>query len=208
MAKKQKFYVVWEGIKPGIYYSWEDCKAQVSGKTSAKYKSFESLAAAEFAFKKDYFAVVSKNTPSKKAPKEVPTIIHDSISTDAACSGNPGLMEYQGVETMSKKLIFHQGPFKDGTNNIGEFLALVHGLSLLKKLNNNHTAIYTDSKTAMSWVKNKKAKTNLEKTKDNKILFEMIERAENWLKSNSYQNKIIKWETDVLGEIPADFGRK
>lgn len=42
-------------------------------------------------------------------------------------------MEYRGVDTKTRKQIFIQGPFEEGTNNIGEFLAIVHGLALLKK---------------------------------------------------------------------------
>ena len=60
-------------------------------------------------------------------------IIKESIAVDAACSGNPGNMEYRGVYTKTKEQIFHQGPFPQGTNNIGEFLALVHGLAFFKK---------------------------------------------------------------------------
>lgn len=127
---------------------------------------------------------------------------------DAACSGNPGTMEYQGVETATKRQIFHQGPFKDGTNNIGEFLALVHGLGYLKKHGYDDVPIFTDSVTAMAWVRNKKAKTTLARTDNNAILFDLVARAENWLKNNTYKNPIIKWDTDKLGEIPADFGRK
>ena len=131
-----------------------------------------------------------------------------SISVDAACSGNPGTMEYQGVDTLTKRRIFHQGPFKDGTNNIGEFLALVHGLGYLKKHGHDTVPIFTDSVTAMAWVRNKKAKTTLERTPNNAILFELVARAEQWLKTNTYNNPIIKWDTEKLGEIPADFGRK
>lgn len=208
MAKKQKYYVVWEGFKPGIYLSWEDCQKQIIGYPTATYKSFDSMAEAEFASKRNYFEFVKNKEPIRLKKESRQNIIQDSISTDAACSGNPGIMEYQGVETMSKKHLFHQGPFKDGTNNIGEFLALVHALALLKKHNNEHTAIYTDSKTAMSWVKNKKAKTTLANTKHNGIIFELITRAELWLKNNTFKNKILKWNTESWGEIPADFGRK
>lgn len=208
MAKKQKYYVVWEGVKPGIYDTWQECQKQIVGHPSAKYKSFESLAEAEYASTKNYFQFVTKavSAPNKKESKQ--NIIQDSISVDAACSGNPGLMEYQCVETVSKKPIFHQGPIKDGTNNIGEFLALVHALALLKKHKNEHTSIYTDSITAISWVKNKKAKTNLQRTTNNDIIFDLIQRGENWLQTNTFKNPILKWNTESWGEIPADFGRK
>ena len=116
-------------------------------------------------------------------------------------------MEYQGVDTKTKKIIFKHGPFKQGTNNIGEFLALVHGLAELKK-NNSSKAIYTDSITAISWVNKKKCNTKLTKVKENEKLFELIDRAILWLNKNKYETKILKWKTKIWGEIPADFGRK
>jgi ribonuclease HI len=213
MAKsKQKYYVVWKGHTPGIYTSWDQCRRQIHGFQGAQYKAVESMAEAEYAIKRNYFDFVKptiKNdiaAPTKIVSKS--EIIHDSICVDAACSGNPGFMEYRCVETTSKKEIFHMGPFQEGTNNIGEFLGLVHALAMLKKLGNNHTVIYTDSITAISWVKAKKSKSTLEKTKHNKEIFDLLSRAEVWLGNNSYKNKIIKWETDSWGEIPADFGRK
>jgi len=58
------------------------------------------------------------------------------------------------------------------------------------------------------WTKDKKVKTKLEKSKLNTHLFDLITRAVNWLNTNEYKNKILKWETAYWGEIPADFGRK
>ena len=209
MAKKQKYYVVWEGNTPGIYKSWDECQNQIKGHPSAKYKAFESYVEAEFASKRNYYEFVnkvSKSPTTKNQPKS--EIISDSISVDAACSGNPGLMEYQCVETISGKHIFHKGPFKDGTNNVGEFLGLVHALALLKKHGNSHTSIYSDSIIAIGWVKQKKAKTKLSVTSQNGKLFDLILRAEQWLNENTIDNKIIKWDTKSWGENPADFGRK
>ncbi|MFT7665899.1 MAG: ribonuclease HI, partial [Patiriisocius sp.] len=130
-----------------------------------------------------------------------------SIAVDAACSGNPGTMEYRGVDTQTQKQLFHQGPFYQGTNNVGEFLALVHGLAYLK-MQKSDRIIYSDSRIAMGWVKKKKCNTKLKKTKKNDPIFELIARAERWLKNNSYSSIMIKWETKAWGEIPADFGRK
>ena len=126
---------------------------------------------------------------------------------DAACSGNPGKMEYRGVLTHNKKQLFIKGPYQNGTNNIGEFLALVHGLGYLKQKNLVYP-IYSDSKTAISWVKKGQCRTNLQITTENKLLFDLVKRAENWLKENTYNTQILKWETKIWGEIPADFGRK
>ena len=209
---KKKFYVVWNGRKKGIYTSWNVCKKQIDGFESAQYKSFADIAEAEVAFSKNYEDYIGKNTkkPTLSAPEKEkygsPNL--ESISVDAACSGNPGKMEYRGVLTHNKKQIFIMGPFKKGTNNIGEFLALVHGIALLKSKKKEDIPIYSDSRIAMSWIKQKRCKTNMHFDASNKDLLELIKRAENWLKENTFKNPILKWETKAWGEIPADFGRK
>ncbi len=209
---KKKFYVVWNGHKKGVFTSWNVCKKQINGFEGAQYKSFSSLDEAEIAFSKKYEDYKGKSTKkpslssSEKEKYGRPNL--ESISVDAACSGNPGKMEYRGVLTHNKKEIFIKGPYRKGTNNIGEFLALVHGIALLKSKNKENIPIYSDSKIAMSWVQKKQCKTNLHFDASNKDLLELIKRAENWLKENTFNNPILKWETKAWGEIPADFGRK
>lgn len=208
MAKKN-YYVVWNGVKPGVYSSWNEAKAQVEGYEGAIYKSFSSKDLAEKAYNDSPWLYVGKNAEKKKkiSINSIPEIIKDSLSVDAACSGNPGLLEYRGVYIKTGEQVFHQGPFEQGTNNIGEFLALVHGLALLKQKNIN-IPIYSDSVNAIKWIREKKCKTKLERVPGNESLFYMIERAEKWLRENTYTTVIIKWKTDEWGEIPADFGRK
>lgn len=210
MAKKQKYYVVWDGVNPGVYNSWTECQAQIKGYPNAKYKSFSSMDDAQNAF---HCGSYEENLNRKE--KKVVTLDHfkneilaDSIAVDAACSGNPGIMEYRGVWTIDGTEIFRMGPFQNSTNNIGEFLALVHAIALLTKKGGNKTSIYTDSRTALSWVRKKKVNTKLSRNKANDSSFKLIERGEKWLKENKYKNQIIKWETKKWGEIPADFGRK
>lgn len=210
--KKKKYYTVWKGHHPGIFESWDDCKAQIKNFEGAQYKSFDTFEAAKQALKGNYFDYVSKkgvfkSTLSESDMAKIGHPNYNSIAVDAASSGNPGKMEYRGVDTQTKKLIFHQGPFEEGTNNIGEFLAIVHALALLKKQNSDKI-IYTDSKTAISWVKKKTCNTKLERSAKNQKLFELVDRAVNWLKTNTYTTPIAKWETKAWGEIPADFGRK
>jgi ribonuclease HI len=207
MAKKVKFYAVWSGREKGVFSSWDDCKKQVDGFEGAQYKSFDSKTEAENALKRNYFAVVNpKSTATQTAIKQ-PSPAIAAWAVDAAWNTKTGDMEYQGVDLQTKTLVFRKGPFFDGTNNIGEFLAIVHALALLKK-HNSDVPVFSDSKTAISWVKAKKANTKLESTSRNAELFELIERAESWLKDNNYKNKILKWETKWWGENPADFGRK
>lgn len=211
---KQKYYVVWDGVTPGIYASWNDCLLQTKGYEGAKYKSFDSREEAERAFASSPYQYIGKNAKSAKPLERTPSgsggpsvdIIDNSLAVDAACSGNPGPMEYRGVHVASRQEIFHFGPTR-GTNNIGEFLALVHGLALLKQKGFD-MPIYSDSANAISWVKQKKCKTKLPRTAETEQLFLLIERAEKWLKENKFTTRILKWETREWGEIPADFGRK
>ena len=177
MAKTKKYYVVWKGITPGVYDNWNECKAQVDGQDGAKYKSFETEEEATQAFEKGYEHYLKTVSSSKAAASLAPKApigkpIWESLCVDAACSGNPGDMEYRGVypPTMQE--------------------------------------IYSDSRNAIGWVKKKKCKTLLERVPENEPIFDLIERAEKWLKTNTYTTPILKWETTEWGEIPADFGRK
>lgn len=207
---KQKYYVVWKGLTPGVYDNWAECKRQVDGQDGARYKSFESEEAALEAYAQGPDHYLNRQNRSSFKFESQSTFgnpIKESLAVDAACSGNPGKMEYRGVYVATGKELFHLGPMDQGTNNIGEFLALVHGLAFLKQ-NKSNLPVYSDSRNAILWVRNKKCKTKLEKTPINAPIFELIERAEKWLNSNTYTNQILKWETSVWGEIPADFGRK
>ncbi|MBQ6724995.1 MAG: ribonuclease H family protein [Bacteroidales bacterium] len=214
MAKKKKYYVIWQGKETGIFDSWDKCQELVEGFAGAKYKAFLDRSSAETAF---------KNGPDNYWGKEVaPTIdfseieekpVSPAITVDAACSGNPGIMEYQGVfldistKPATTSNIFKSPAFQNGTNNIGEFLAIVHALALQKK-KGLHYPIYSDSAIGISWVRQKKCKTKLLPDSKNEYLFELVIRAEKWLNENTIEVPILKWKTDVWGEIPADFNRK
>lgn len=205
---KKKFYVVWNGLNPGIYRTWDECQAQIKGIKGAIYKSFDSKEEAERAYSSPAYAYMKKkaDTPTFTLDTLPPVVERYALAVDAACSGNPGPMEYRGVYLGDGKEIFHFGPVH-GTNNIGEFLAIVHALAMLDKQGLKMT-IYSDSRTAISWVRKKCCKTQLERTNETEQLFQLIERAETWLKTHRVTNPIVKWETEQWGEVPADFGRK
>lgn len=225
MAKKQKYYVVWQGKQPGIYTDWEACKVQVQGVQGAQYKAFNTMAEAEAAIKLPYSCVVvpqagslrtsaashgalfiDENGMTAVKPGTPNPPVLDALAVDAACSGNPGVMEYQGIYIPTRTQVFHYKAPK-GTNNIGEFLAIVHGLSYLKKHHLNQI-IYSDSVNAMSWVRQKVCKSKLPEDASTAELWDYVHRAEQWLRTNTYTTEIRKWDTDRWGEIPADFGRK
>ena len=214
----KKFYVVWKGHQTGIFASWDECSAQVNGFPGAEYKSFATRSEARNAFQRAYSDYVTA-TPHRRRERKssshlsedqlrrIGQPIAESYSVDAACSGNPGALEYRGVHTSTRQEFFRQGPYQDGTNNIGEFLAIIHALALCQR--DKITApIYSDSKIAINWVESKQCRTKLERTSANAKLFDLIERAEKWLLENDYENRVIKWRTFIWGENPADFGRK
>lgn len=213
--KKNKYYVVWKGHVPGVYDTWEKCERAVKGFGGAKYMSFKTLKEAQEAFAKGCGVprrsadkrTVQQHTPTYTPANLPAAAINEAIAVDAACSGNPGKMEYRGVYLRTGKEIFHYGPVY-GTNNIGEFLAIVHGLALMKQRGLDDMPLYSDSVNAQLWVKGKKCKTTLKRNAKSEALFQLIERAENWLRNNAYRNPILKWPTGEWGEIPADFGRK
>ena len=136
-----------------------------------------------------------------------PEVKSNAWAVDAACSGNPGPMEYRAIDLQTGSQVFHFGPLH-GTNNIGEFIAIVHALALMVKLGIRDTVIYSDSYNAILWVNKKQCKTKLERNEQTEKLFEIIARAETWLRTHAIKPPIIKWETAKWGEVPADFGRK
>ena len=207
MIKKIKFYVVWKGRKTGVFSSWEECATQVQGFNGAQFKSFLSRGAAEQAFRGKYAAHFGKPVTSGEWLFSPHPPVAESYCVDAACSGSPGPLEYRGVDLRTGKEIFRQGPYQQGTNNVGEFLAIVHVLRLLEKKKSKLT-VYSDSSTAIGWVKKKRCNTALAASEKNAPLFKLINQAEDWLAERPIANPILKWDTKAWGEIPADFNRK
>src|SRR5689334_11448501 len=163
--EKNKYYVVWQGLSPGIYKSWDDCQKQINGFAGAKYKGFKTYEAAIEAFKKgpeDYWGKdFFETTLTKEQLEKIGSPIKKSLSVDAAWNVGTLEMEYQGVMTETGEILFHKGPFKNATNNVGEFLAIVHALAHLKK-QKSALPIYSDSRNAINWVKDKQHRSNLQ----------------------------------------------
>lgn len=122
-----------------------------------------------------------------------------AICIDGGTEGNPGPCFYRGVDLESGEVLFeeHLGM---GTNNIAEFLAAVHAIHYVRK-HKIDLDIYSDSVTAIAWVRNKQHKSTFSGD-----VSERMDKACEYLKN---KNIIIKkWLTKEWGEIPADFGRK
>lgn len=223
-----KYYVVFKGYSPGIYSDWEEVKIQTDGFPGAVFKGYPSCEEATDAFRK-YSGEEDRNelmrllcaarpktssathnsnaTAIMTFPPDNPEIDPDAWAVDASCLGNPGKMEYRGVNLRTGEVIFQKGPFEDATNNIGEYLALVHAMALMTQKGEYHN-IYSDSKTAISWFKKHKVNTKLQTTPRNAKVFELLARASVWVNTHNFPAKVMKWDTERWGEIPADFGRK
>ena len=212
---KSKFYVVWKGRNPGVYDHWEACKKEIEDFAGALYKGFPDKAGAEAAFAQGFTGFEKKKEATPKIDvsqaKEQP--VSPAIAVDAACSGNPGKMEYQGVfvdfgtQPATTVPLFKSPVFDNGTNNIGEFLAIVHALAWQQQKKVSYP-IYSDSVNAQLWIRQKRCKTKLQRNEKNDYLFQLVERAEKWLNENAIEVPILKWKTEIWGEIPADYGRK
>lgn len=208
---KSKFYVVWKGRQTGVFESWDECRAQTDKFPKAVYKSFKTRELAEKAFKDEWWGYIGKDIfETELTPEQLLLVgkpIEESISVDGAWNTSTGVVEYQAVHTKTKETIFKVGPLEDGTNNIAEFLGIVHALAYCKK-QNLKLPIYSDSRNAIGWVRDKEARTSHGRNDRNKKLFELLDRAIKWLNENEYENEVLKWETRAWGENPADFGRK
>ena len=205
---KNNYYTVWTGRQIGVFASWDECRQQVEGFQGAKYKGFPTREAAESAFKNGPDKSDDETMKSwESLPKGTPKPELNAIAVDAACSGNPGKMEYRGVYVATGTEIFKSPVFEGGTNNIGEFLAIVHCLAWQQKKRTS-LPIYSDSVNGQKWVSQGLCRTKLVQNEKNRYLFEVIARAEKWLHDNTFRVPIRKWRTEIWGEIPADFGRK
>lgn len=199
-----KHYAVIEGRNPGVYDNWFECKKQVDGYSSAVFKSYPSKKQAVEAYNAQS---INKSKPIDTTVENEASYDPKSLSVDASCLGNPGVTEYQGVVTGTGFKLFDSKVYPKGTNNIGEFLAIVDAIKYLINKGYDYP-IYTDSKTAMAWIRNKKIKTSLVKTEETEELFNDIDKAIEFLNNSTYQPDIRKWQTIHWGESKADFGRK
>ncbi len=224
-AHKHKYYVVWQGLAPGVYDSWDECQQQIHGVPGARYKAYSDREEAVEAFRgKPDLSIVKAIIEHAPRPAEapvlpdgtrdftaIPEVRLDAIAVDGACSGNPGRMEYRAVRVIDGAEVFRIGDKNPliGTNNIAEYLAMIHLAALLQKAGDTRTPIYTDSKNTLAWLRKGRSNTSLAATPKTAPVLELLRRADAWLAANGpIRNPILKWKTELWGEIPADFGRK
>jgi ribonuclease HI len=214
---KNKAYVVWAGVTPGVYNTWAECEAQTKGFAGAKFKGFPSKELANDAFAEKAGAHIGQ--AKAKSPVSAPSSqfktpsIEDStyLTVDAAYSQKTKILEWRGVlvENGNETEVFRSHPYRNASANIGEFLSLIDGLEYLEA-NNLKMPIYSDSITAQAWVRKKRHNSNVDTSPN---LIAMLDRADRLLQDGIYEKdksniQIKDWPSKAWGEIPADFGRK
>lgn len=208
MAQK-KWYAVWSGAETGVFDTWAECRSYVEGYKGARYKSFATREEAEeaLAVSPDQY-ISTRKRGARVRPFSREGVEEQSIAVDGATSRNPGPAEYRGVWVGSGEVIF-SSPIFEGTNNIAEFLAIVHAMALCVKVG-KPVPIYSDSRTAIKWIGEGRAKSKLPRTPKYMKAHELVARAEAWLAAHPAEERppLLKWNTTLWGEIPADFGRK
>ena len=138
-------------------------------------------------------------------------------AVDGATAGNPGPSEYRCIDLASGEVIFQQ-KIGSATNNITEFLAVIHAMAKAIK-DGIKTDIYTDSMTALAWVKYKRCNSSLKPGRYTQFASDLKIRGEKFLQGIELDLKefdvikfsngeVLKWFTEMWGEIPADYGRK
>ena len=213
-----KVYIIFAPLEwKGIYYTWEDCKGALDRCRGQghSFSSFKKLTDAQEALRCGTLRSYKEKKAKTKAWLD-PALPADCrvqlpcLVVDAACSGYPGPVEYRGVVLPEEYEAFRCGPYVSGTNNIGEYLAIVTGLRWLEQ-NTLSFPLYSDSRCAIGWVKGHgNCNSHLETIGPE--LTDLVARAERWVHSSPNSRKLTqrvrKWETVRWGEVPADYGNK
>ncbi|MBQ4283283.1 MAG: ribonuclease H family protein [Lachnospira sp.] len=82
-----KFYAVRKGLTPGIYRTWDECKAMVHGVAGAEYKSFPTLEEAESYMGREKKADIKSEGFS---------FVDGSFNVATGVYGYGGFIEYKG----------------------------------------------------------------------------------------------------------------
>lgn len=211
---KNKFYVVWKGRDTGIFTSWSEVNELIKGFSGAEYKSYADQETAELEFSlgspkgrsndENHTTTKLKEEPSDdhKAPD------HECLTVDGSYLGGKKIMQYRCVWNQSKEEVFSTKPIEGGNQNIAEFLALVGAMKYRVSTKQYDLHIYSDSQTALSWVRNCKIKSSYDLSQLDEVVQERIYGALKFIAKSGVRKNLYKWDSALWGDIPADYGRK
>lgn len=108
------------------------------------------------------------------------------VFVNCKCEDNPGIAKFQLYDLNLKKVLTVSDNFYC-SNDLTEFLGLVN--SIYYCFHNNHEHLFSNSETAISWIRKKKYRSNLIRTKETEITWDKINKALKWLKTLEYTDK-------------------
>ncbi len=202
--KKQKYYVVWVGRALGVFNTWEECQQSISGFPGAKHKAFDCPKEAQAALSDGWEMHWGKAAITETGSKPDGLC----LCVGAAWNVETRVLKYCGVLHPEWASTFHLNSIPGATNNIGEFLAIVYALAWLKEQGIS-APVYSDSITALSWVRRKSVQSCAVGSAHASAKVEkMIAHSLKWLNDNTDHNPVCKWNTSEWGENPAHFERR
>lgn len=177
----KKHYVVWKGIKPGIYDSWPAAKSQTDGRADAQFMGFPTKEEAELAYKSTYTKALMQRSLTKTPNNSVYTTTKSStaitkpstktatnysvntldiadlnIYCDGACSPNPG-KSGTGMAVYEKETLtsLWYGLYEaNGTNNTAELNGILKAFHFAQPhiAQQKHVQILSDSKYSIDCI--------------------------------------------------------
>ena len=186
-------YAVWQGRRTGIFTKWEEARAQIDGYPSPGFAAFLSRAEAERELEERRRLLAPAGPPPEAG-----------IAVDAACAGAVGPLEYRGIDLRTGETVFAEGPVDAGTNNLGEFLAIVRALEMLDRQEVSGP-IWSESDVAIAWVGEGRHRSSVKPTDRNRELRRRLCRAELFLVDAPAPADVRRWRSDAWGAIPVEF---
>lgn len=174
MAKKN-FYAVKKGAKPGIYSTWKETEAQVSGFPGAVYKGFATREDAQNWLESDVLHTSRKKQTVSATPQSLPKVKPGEVIvyTDGGAINNPGPGGYGAVIMRPAEVKELSDGYRLTTNNRMELMACLVALRELQG-ENSKILLHSDSSYVVNgmtkgWVR-KWRKNRWRKTDGNAVL--------------------------------------
>jgi len=199
----QSYYVVWQGHAPGIYQKWPDCRKQIENYPEPRYKKFESLDEANHAYRKGIEHYRKRKSGPQKMSRRAPKFRRDSLLVHTKVQGES--MQINATYLKNNQKIFFVD-FQRGNPEIGQFLATVKALKLLRKRSPT-MPVYVPSLKVLNAINHKflydpyLGQRHIHDPWHEKLR-ECMFAAINWLKRNDYQNPVLHWNSTYWGEPP------
>ena len=192
MKTNKPYYVVWQGHRPGVYDTWTECKAQITGFDRPQYKKFSTRYQAFHAYQKG-----SSYRENLRA-SDLPVFEKKSILINASTDTQRNLTSYYGLYLNSNRRMF-SNTISSADKRIGLFLAAVKALSILHK-HRTLLPVYTESLEIISAVKDKRFVALNPQAESAKVnLYVRVALA--WLEKHP-PPPLLHWNAAYWGELP------